>query len=111
MRAILTSFAAAGQLLDLPLGRLEPFQAKAEQLLAALPETDRLVELGLAALEPLDDLLELLLRLLEAQVLVHGRTSSTLAPKPPSASSTSTCAPAASPAALRRTPLGSRTIA
>ena len=50
---------ALGELLDPSLGGFEPGEAEAEQLLAALPERNRLVELRLAALEPLDDLLEL----------------------------------------------------
>src|SRR5262249_59540136 len=62
-------------------------------------QLERLVERRLPALEPLHDLLELCLRLLERRLrplrLGHGRTSSTRAPKPPSATVTSTCAPAA----------------
>ena len=50
-----SSLGAPCELLDLPLRRVEPRQAEAEQLLAALPERDRLVEAGLAPLEPLDD--------------------------------------------------------
>src|SRR5215212_3472026 len=45
-----------GQLLDLPLGDVELRDAETVELLAALPQCDCLVELGLATLEPLDDL-------------------------------------------------------
>ena len=101
---------ALRQLLDLPLGGLETRKTEAQQLLAALPELDRLVEAGVASLEPLDDLLQLLLGGLEGQ-LAHFRTSSTRAPKPPSASSTSTRVPCASPSVSRSTESPARTIA
>ena len=58
------------ELLDLALRRVELRAAERVQLLAALPERDRLVERNLAALEPLDDLLELRLRLLEGRLCV-----------------------------------------
>src|SRR6266540_338923 len=69
------------ELLDLPLRRVEPLAAEVVQLLAALPERDRLVERRLPVLEALHDQLQLLLRVLERQ-----RVSSTRAPKPPSSS-------------------------
>src|SRR5688500_20399580 len=72
------------ELLDPALRRVEPLPAELVELLAALPECERLVERRLPELEPLDDLLELLLGVLEGR-LVH-RVSSTVAPKPPSAS-------------------------
>ena len=101
---------ALRELLDLALGGLEAREAEAQQLLAALPELDRLVEAGVAALEPLDDLLQLLLGGLERQ-LAHWSTSSTRAPKAPSASSTSTSSPGSTSAALRSTVSPARTIA
>ena len=96
------------ELLDLPLGGLEPRQAEAEQLLAPLPERNRLVQARLAALQPLDDLLQLLLGRLEGQ-LTHEH-SSTRAPKPPSASSTSTRDPGTSRDGVRRIAPSERTI-
>ena len=62
-----------------PCGGLEPRDAGAVQLLAALPELDRLVERHVTALEPADDLVELALQLLERALVAHGRTSSTRA--------------------------------
>ncbi len=101
---------ALGELLDRPLGRLEPGEAEAQQLLTPLPELDRLVEPGIAALEALDDLFQLPLRRLEGE-LAHPRMSSTRAPKPPSASSISTRSPASRPDVPRRTASPARTIA
>ena len=51
----LDGFDPAGELLDPALRRVELRRAEAIELLAALPERDRLVEARLAALEPLDD--------------------------------------------------------
>src|SRR4051812_44523021 len=48
------------ELFDLPLGGLEPARTEAVELLAALPELERLVQLDVAALEPLHDRLQLL---------------------------------------------------
>ena len=48
-----------------PVRRVQLRGADAVELLAALPERDRLVEARLAALEPLDDRLELPLGVLE----------------------------------------------
>src|SRR5688500_3903292 len=79
------------ELLDPALGRVEPLAAELVELLAALPERERLVEGRLPVLEALDDLLELLLCVLE-RLLAH-RVSSTIAPKPPSASWTTTREP------------------
>src|SRR6266545_4682346 len=81
----LRGLRAARKLLDLPLGSVELAEAELVELLAALPEADRLVELRVAALQPLDDLLELPLSVLERRL----RTHSTRAPKRPSATSTS----------------------
>jgi hypothetical protein len=89
----LDRFDAAGKLLDPALGRVELGRADRVELLAALPERDRLVEARLAALEPLDDRLQLALGVLEAELAQ--RVSSTVAPKPPVPSSTSTCVPVA----------------
>jgi hypothetical protein len=79
---------AAGELLDLALGRVQALAAEAIELLATLPEPERFVQGDVAALEPLDDLLQLTLSLLEGALLCQ-LVSSTRAPKPPSASSTS----------------------
>src|SRR5262249_11520199 len=61
---ILAAFGSGGlhalrELLDLALGRVELGPAEAVQLLAALPERDRLVERCMAELQPLDDLFQL----------------------------------------------------
>src|SRR5215211_5484843 len=80
--------SATRELFDLAFGGVETFLAEAVQLLATLPELQRLVQRRLAAFQPLDDPLELALGLLESQ-----RVFSTRAPKPPSASSTSTRSP------------------
>src|SRR4029079_8545457 len=85
----LCGFFAACELLDTPFGGMEPVFTEPVELLAPLPELQRLVERRLAALEPVDDLLELLLGRLDGLFFGH-RVSSTRAPKPPSASSTST---------------------
>src|SRR6186997_1140923 len=87
----LCGLRAARELFDLALGGVEALPAEAVELLAALPELQRLVERRLARLEPVDDLLQLLLGLLEGHLV-----SSTRAPKPPSASSTSTRSPGSS---------------
>src|SRR5205085_5039962 len=76
----------ACQLLDPPVRRVELAEAEAVELLAALPERDRLVQARLAALEPLDDALELPLGGLERQPGLVGH--STRAPNSPSATST-----------------------
>jgi hypothetical protein len=98
------------ELLDPSLGLLEAAEAEAQELLAALPQPDRLVEIGLPPLEPLDDLLQLPLRGLERQ-LADGRTSSTRALSAPSVSSTSTRCPSASVVVLLTMPSLVRTIA
>src|SRR4029079_17152318 len=84
----LCRFRATREFLDLALGGLQSPAAEAVQLLAALPELERLVERRLAAFQPVDDRLQLLLGLLERHV-----RSSTRAPKLPSATSTSTGSP------------------
>src|SRR5581483_11676101 len=86
---------AARELLDLSLCGVELAAAEGVELLAALPQRERFVERNLAALEALDDLLELRLGLLERRFFrrAHCATSSTRAPKPPSASVTSTRTP------------------
>src|ERR1700751_3244638 len=83
---------SARWLLDPALGRIELRAAERVQLLAAFPQLQRLVERRLASFEPLDDLLEFRLGLLEFPLggIGHGVSSSTRAPKPPSASVTST---------------------
>ncbi len=66
---------AASQLLDLALCGVELRAAERVQLLAALPEGDRLVERNLAALEAFHDLLELRLCLLERRLrFAHPRS-------------------------------------
>ena len=102
-------FDSARQLLDATLGRFELRRADVIELLAALPERDCLVEARLAALEPLDDRLQLALRFLERGLAQ--RVSSTVAPKPPAPSSTSTCVPRASSVPERTIPSPLRTIA
>src|SRR6476646_10617305 len=72
---------AAGELLDLALGRVQLAEAKAVELFAPLPERDRFVEAGLAAFEPLDDLLELALRRLERRLTRHGRRTFRRSPR------------------------------
>ncbi len=62
-------FDPLGQLLDPALGRVEPLPAELVEVLAALPECERLVERRLPVLEALDDLLELLLGVLEGRSL------------------------------------------
>src|SRR6266511_5328390 len=100
------------ELLDLSLGCVQLAPAERIQLLSALPEGDGLVEPGLAALELLDDLLQLSLSRLERElVAAHERVFSTRAPKPPSASSTSTASPGESADAARTIPSPARTIA
>ena len=89
----LSSFDAASEFLDAALCGVELRGADGVQLLAALPERDRLVEARLSALEPLEDRFQLALGLLERGLAQ--RVSSTVAPKPPLPSSTSTRAPLA----------------
>jgi hypothetical protein len=96
----LNRFDAAGELLDAALRGVEPGRADRIELFAALPERNRLVEARIPALEPLDDRLQLTLGIFEADLAQ--RVSSTVAPKPPIPSSTSTCAPA-STSELERT--------
>src|SRR5262245_8580597 len=107
---ILSSSLAAREFLDLAVRRVELRSAEGVQLLAALPELDRLIERRLAGFQPLDDLLELVLRALERQ-LAHRRRSSTRAPKPPSASSTSTRVSCSRPSVPRMIRSPARTIA
>src|SRR5207302_249979 len=95
------------KLLDLALGRVELLTAESVEVLAPLPELDRVVERNVAALEPLDDLSELLLCFLK----VHSRTSDTVAEKLPSATRTSSSSPGVTAAAARTTPPSWRTIA
>ena len=97
------------QLLDSAVGRVELLGANAVELLAALPERDRLVEAGFAALEPLDDRLQLALGVLEGGLAQ--RVSFTVAPKPPVPSSTSTSVPTASSEPERTIAAPLRTIA
>src|SRR4051794_34334275 len=82
---------AGRELFDLALGVFEALAAEPVELFAALPQLQRLVQPGVAALEPVHDRFQLALGVLEAW-LAH-RVSSTRAPKPPSASSTSTRSP------------------
>src|SRR5262249_26489814 len=62
-RALLRGLADVSprELLDLALGGVEPGRAEPVELLAALPQPDRLVERHVAALQSLDDRLELAL--------------------------------------------------
>src|SRR2546430_8889606 len=99
-------FGAACELLDLAFGAVELLFAQTVKLLAALPELQGFVERRLAGFESPDDLLELLLGLFEGH-----RISSTRAPKPPSASSTSTASPEATALPERTIPPSRRTIA
>src|SRR6185503_10798169 len=62
------SVVTTRELLDAAVHGLELRGADAIQLLAALPQLRQLVDACVAALEPLDDRLELLLRVLEAQL-------------------------------------------
>src|SRR6266508_157193 len=94
------------QALDPALGGIEPRQANAVELLAALPQRHRPLQVGLARLELAHDALELLPGLLERE-LAH----STLAPKRPRASSTSTRSPVARDPASRTIPAPERTMA
>src|SRR5690606_15303657 len=57
-------------------GAIEPARADARELLAALPQSQRLLEVGAAGLEGADDLDQLVARLLVAQfrLLTHGRS-------------------------------------
>jgi hypothetical protein len=103
--------AVLGELLDSALSRLEASPAEPQQLLAALPELQRVVDGDVAALEATDDLVQLPLELFEANRLVQLRTSSTTAPSPPDASSTSIRSPAATAAASRTRSPPERTIA
>ncbi len=110
----LDRFRAAAELLDLPLGRVELGDAEAVELLAALPEADRLLEVGPTALELGDDALELRAGLLEGELRAltgHSRVSSTRAASPPSASSTSIRVPGAAAPAERTIPASVRTMA
>src|SRR5829696_8189018 len=103
---ILCRFLSARQLLDAAVRGVELLAAELVELLAALPEPDRLVERRLSGLEALDDFLQLFLRALERHV-----TCSTRPPKPPSASSTSTRVPAATWCPARTIVPPARTIA
>jgi hypothetical protein len=105
----LDRFHPAGELLDAALGGVELRRADGIELLSPLPERDRLVEARVAALEPLDDRLQLALGLLETEL--GQRVSSTVAPKPPVASSTSTRAPEATSVLVRTMAPSARTIA
>jgi len=100
---------AACELLDAALRRVELRRADGVQLLAALPKRDRLVEARVSALEPLDDRLQLALGLLEGGLAQ--RVSSTVAPKPPVPSSTSTFVPAVTSELSRTIAPSERTIA
>jgi hypothetical protein len=105
----LNRFDSAGELLDAALRGVQLRGADGVELLATLPERDRFVEARFPAFESLDDRLQLALGFLEGGLAQ--RVSSTVAPKPPVPSSTSTCAPVAS-AALERTILSAlRTMA
>src|SRR6266550_8892571 len=89
---------AASELLDLAVRGIEFLRAEAVELLAALPQRDRLVQGDLAALEAVDDRLQLPLRVLEGRGglgrgVAHSRTFSTRAAKLPCASRTSTALP------------------
>ena len=101
---------AQAKLLDAELGPVEQLGACPVERLAALPERERLVERDVAALEPRHELVELALELLE-RPLAQGRTSSTRAPSPPVASSTSIGLPGATTPASRTTAPPARTIA
>src|SRR5689334_4634777 len=105
----LNRFDSPCELLDTALGGVELGRADGVELLAALPERDRLVEARVAALEALDDGLQLALGFLEGG-LAH-RVSSTVAPKPPAASSTSTCVPVPTSELERTMAPPARTIA
>ena len=105
----LDGFHSACELLDATLGRVELGRADGIELLAALPERDRLVEARLSALEPLDDRFQLALGVFETELAQ--RVSSTVAPKPPVPSSTSTCVPAATSELERTIEPAVRTIA
>src|SRR4029079_12599268 len=107
---------SAGELFDAAFGRLEQARAAPVQLLAALPESDRLVHADLAALECANDLLELAAELLERRGLpyrrlAHGRTSSTVAASPPAASSISSALPGPTAAVSRSAAPSARTTA
>jgi len=106
--------AAARELLDPPLRGVELRPAEGIELLAPLPQLERLLERRLPVLEPLHDLLELHLRLFERRLrlLAYDVTSSTRAPNPPFASVTSTRAPAETSPVVATTPPDSvRTMA
>ena len=105
------SLNPAGELLDLALGGVQALAAEPVQLLATLPELQRFVERGVTAFQALDDLLQLPLRFFEGGLLRVQRVSSTRAPKPPSASSTSTRSPGATAVPARTISSPERTIA
>jgi hypothetical protein len=105
----LNRFDPAGELLDAALRGVELGRADRVELLAALPERDRFVEARLAALEPLDDRFQLPLGVLEGGLAQ--RVSSTVAPKLPAPSSTSTWAPVATSVLARTIVPALRTIA
>jgi hypothetical protein len=105
----LNGFDPACELLDTALRCVELRRADGVELLAAFPERDRLVEARLSALEPLDDRLQLALGVLEAGLAQ--RVSSTVAPKPPVPSSTSTCVPVPTSELARTIEPAVRTIA
>src|SRR4029079_12295238 len=91
------------ELLDPALGRLEQCGAPPVQRLPALPELDRLVDRHVATLELADDLLQLAAEVLDLPLgcvtVAHACTSSTVAARPPVASSISRRLPGASVAA------------
>ena len=91
------------ELLDPALGRFEQRGAAPMERLPALPELDGLVDGHVATLEPADDLLELTAEIFERALagvaVAHGRTSSTVAARPPVASSISRRLPEATVAA------------
>src|SRR5581483_10329984 len=91
------------ELLDLALGGLELRRAESVELLAALPELERLVERGVAALQPFHDAAQLLLCLFVGH--------STRAPNDPSATSIAIASPGATAAAERTSSSPRRTIA
>jgi hypothetical protein len=106
----LGGFDPACKFFDLALSGVEPGSAEAVELLASFPEPQCLVQGCLAPLESVDDLLELALRLLET-ALLRQRVSSTRAPNPPFASSTSTRSPGETSSSARTISSCARTIA
>ena len=98
------------ELLDPELGRLEPFDAGAVELLAAPEERDRVVDCDIAPLEAGTISSSSFCSSSKAR-FVHGRTSSTRAPSAPAASSISSRSPAETDAASRTASPPARTIA